>query len=143
MGGVHPGTERLAQAVRRRLAWLGGVSWRRLAPTLSRFARAGWTATDVEHAVRDTLAARGWRIPAELQQPAAYLAGLLRELDPADRPGAAEEFMRRMEAAENRYRLQLATGAPCPHGMPAGHVPSPLRGLKACPLCRKEADRRD
>lgn len=129
---------RLAEAVRGRLGWLRGVSARRITPTLSRFARAGWTARDVDLAVRDALATRGWRLPRELQQPAAYLAGLLRPLDPEDRPTVWEDELRAVEAAENAYRLQLATGAPCPHGMPAGHVPSPLRGLRACPSCRQE-----
>jgi hypothetical protein len=138
-GGLHPGTERLAQDVRRRVGWLGGVSARRITPTLSRFARAGWTVRDVELAVRDVLTRRSWHVPRTLTQPAAYLAGLLRELDPADRPTAAEEHARQLERAEDAYRLQLATGAPCPHGRPAGDVPSPTRRLLACPECRTAA----
>jgi hypothetical protein len=139
-GGFDPRTRRLAESVRGRLGWLRGVSGRRLAPTLHRFALAGWTARDVDDAVRDALGARGWRLPARLQQPAAYLATLLRSADPADRPGAAREHMRRVEAAEDAYRLRLATGAPCPHGRPAGDEPSPLRGLLACPACRRGAE---
>lgn len=138
-GGLHPGTGRLAEDARRRLGWLSGVSARRITPTLSRFARAGWTVRDVELAVRDVLARRGWQIPRELTQPAAYLAGLLRELDPADRPTAAEELARQLERAEDAYRLQLAHGAPCSHGRPAGDVPSPTRRLLACPECRAAA----
>lgn len=91
-------------------------------------------------AVTDALAARGWRLPRELRQPAAYLAGLLRAADPDDRPTVLEDAFRAAERAEDAYRLQLAgAGAPCPHGMPAGDVPSPLRGLLACPLCRQGA----
>jgi hypothetical protein len=69
--------------------------------------------------------------------PAAYLALLLRELDPDDRPTALEDAHRAAERAEDGYLLLLAgRGAPCPHGMPAGDVPSPLRQIVACPLCR-------
>jgi DNA-binding transcriptional ArsR family regulator len=138
-GGAHPGAGRLADAVLRRLLWLAGVSPRRITPTLSRFARAGWTDRDVELAVRDVLARRSWKVPAPatLRQPAAYLAGLLREWDPADRPTAAEEWERELQRREDAYALQLRTGTPCRHGRPAGDVPSPTRGHLACPLCRK------
>jgi hypothetical protein len=122
--------------VQRRLGWLRGVSWRRTAPTLARFARAGWGPRDVDLAIRDALAARGWRRPADLRQPAAYLAGLLRDLDPADRPGAIEEWRLEVERRQAAYERQLVHGAPCPHGQPAGDLPSPLRGLLACPSCR-------
>lgn len=131
-----PASRRLAEDVRRRLTWLSGVSARRMTPTLHRFAQAGWTPRDVERAVADVLAARGWRLPRSLTQPAAYLAGLLREVDPLDRPGALDEYMRQVEAAQAAYERQLVHGAPCPHGRPHGHVPSPLRGHLACPSCR-------
>src|SRR5206468_2870924 len=75
-------SRRLAEATRDRLGWLHGVSWRRLAPTLAKFARAGWTVLDVELAAREVLAIRGHRVPAELRHPAAYLAGLMRDVDP-------------------------------------------------------------
>jgi hypothetical protein len=120
--------------------WLAGVSTRRTAPTLSRFARAGWGAEDVELAVRDALAARGWRLPAELAHPAAYLATLLRPADPEDRPTALEAELRAAEAAERHFHDHLRVyGAPCPHGEPAGDVPSPMRGLILCPACRRTA----
>lgn len=90
--------------------------------------------------MRDALAARGWRMPRELRQPAAYLALLLREVDPADRPGAIEEARRRAELEQERYERRLVYGTPCPHGTPAGNEPSPLRGLMACPACRREAE---
>jgi hypothetical protein len=138
-GGLHPGTGRLVQDVLRRVWWLRGVSPARITPTLSRFARGGWTVRDVELAVRDVLTRRSWKVPAKLKTPAAYLADLLRELDPADRPTAAEELARQLERAEDAYRLQLATGAPCRHGRPAGDVPSPTRRLLACPECRTAA----
>lgn len=135
--GVHPGTRRLAEGARGRLRWLNGVSARRLTPTLHRFAQAGWTPRDVERAVADALAARGWRLPRDLVQPAAYLAALLRPLDPEDRPGALDAHMAAVDEAQRRYEQQLVIGTPCEHGQPAGHVPSPFRGHRACPLCRQ------
>jgi hypothetical protein len=138
--GPDPATRRLAEAVQRRLRWLAGLSPRRITPTLSRFARAGWGPRDVERAVADALGARGWRMPGELRAPAAYLALLLREVDPADRPGALDEHMRAVEAAQGAYERRLIFGTPCPHGQPAGNEPSPLRGLMACPECRREAE---
>ena len=135
---VAPATRRLAEAARGRLPWLSGVSARRLAPSLHRFASAGWTPRDLERGVLDALATRGWRLPREITQPAAYLATLLRGLDPADRPGALDAQIAATEAAQRRYERQLLVGTPCPHGQPAGDVPSPLRGLKACPVCRAD-----
>jgi hypothetical protein len=138
-GGPDPRPRRLAETVRWRLTWLRDVPTSRMVPTLSKFARAGWSARDVERAVDDVLAARGWRLPALLQHPAAYLAGLLREVDPADRPGALDEHMAAVERAQRVYERQLVHGVPCPHGQPAGDVPSPLRGSLACPSCRASA----
>jgi hypothetical protein len=131
-----PATRRLTEAVRLRLRWLSGVPVQRLSPPLHRFAQAGWTPRDVERAVDDALATRGWRLPRQISQPAAYLATLLRALDPADRPGALDEFMAAREAAQRAYERQLIYGTPCPHGQPAGDVASPVHGLVACPLCR-------
>jgi hypothetical protein len=131
-----PATRRLAEGVRTRLRWLSGVSAQRLAPPLHRFAEAGWSPRDVDRAVADALAARGWRLPEELKQPAAYLATLLRQLDPTNRPSLLDEWIAEREAAQRAYERQLVIGPPCPHGVPAGDVPSPLRGHVACALCR-------
>lgn len=136
---ADPAARRLAEGARRRLPWLRAVSARRLTPTLTRFARAGWSATDVERGVADALATHGWRVPRELTQPAAYLARLLRGLDPADRPGALDDWMAAEEAAEATYDRLRRTGRPCPHGEPAGDVPSPVRQILACPICRASA----
>lgn len=139
-GGIDPGARRLAEAAQRVVGWLSGVSARRTAPTLARFARAGWTGEDVRLAVRDSLAARGWRVPAVLQQPAAYLAKLLRDLDPEDRPSRLEAELAAAEAAERHFHDHLRIYGPrCPHGEPAGNVPTPLRGLILCPSCRRAA----
>jgi hypothetical protein len=132
-------TRRLAEATQRRLRWLAGVSARRITPTLSRFARAGWDARDVERAVTDALAALGWRLPRTFRTtPAAYLARVLRDVDPADRPGALDEWIAAEAAAkrlaEQRWVWALRTS--CPHGIPAGDVEHPERGVLACPACR-------
>lgn len=129
-------TRRLAEAVRSLLPWLAAVSVRRLVPLLHRFAQAGWTPRDLQRAVVDALATRGWRVPRELSQPAAYLAALLRPLDTEDRPGAVDEQMAREESAQRAYERRLVFGAPCAHGQPAGDVPSPRHGRLACPACR-------
>lgn len=92
-GGPDPRPGRLAQAVRRRLEWLRGVPAARMVPTLTRFALEGWSGLDVELTVRNELAARGMVAPRRFRTtPAAYLAWVLRDVDPADRPTAAEEW---------------------------------------------------
>ncbi len=131
-----PTTRRLTEAVRLRLRWLSGVPVQRLSPPLHRFAQAGWTPRDIERGVDDALATRGWRLPRQISQPAAYLATLLRALDPAERPGAFDEFMAAREAAQRAYERQLVYASPCRHGQPGGDIASPLHGLMACPLCR-------
>lgn len=141
---TDPGPRRLAEGARRRLPWLRGVSARRLAPALTKFARAGWTAYDVERGVADALALLGWSVPWDLEQPAAYLARLLRALDPAERPTAYDalydEHLAAVETAEATYaRLRAPGGPPCAHGVPAGDVPSPARAILACPHCRAAA----
>jgi hypothetical protein len=115
----------------------------RLAPTLSKFARAGWTPRDVDLGVRDAMGARGWgTVPRNLKHPAAYLAGLLRDLDPADRPSVLEdafEAARRAETAATRARSRawlVAMRSSCPHGVPAGDVVNPATGALACRECR-------
>lgn len=144
---------RLAEAVRSRLDWLTGVPARRITPVLTRFALAGWTHVDVVAAVQDARAARGWhRVPGNLERPWAYLAILLREVDPEDRPGDWEAAMdeadrlerarraeeRAAELREREYEHLRIWGPPCPHGQPAGNIPSPEWGVLACPMCRAE-----
>jgi hypothetical protein len=131
-----PATRHLVDGTKARLGWLAAVPVSRLAPPLHRFAHAGWTPRDIDRAVTDALTARGWRLPREVRQPAAYLATLLRPLDPADRPGALDEWMAERGRAQRTYERQLIVGSPCPHGQPAGDLPSPLRGHLACPACR-------
>jgi hypothetical protein len=138
--GTDPAPRGLAEGARRRLPWLRAVSTRRLAPLLTPYARAGWTAADVERAVAESLAINGWRVPRELTQPAAYLARLLRGRDVDDRPTALDDAyeaeLRAREAAEATYARLRRSGPPCVHGVPAGDVPSPARQILACPHCR-------
>jgi hypothetical protein len=143
---VAPG----AESVRDRLGWLRGQSWRRLAPTLAKFARAGWSVADVELATRDVLAIRGHRVPAELRHPAAYLAGLLRDVDPAgERPSVAlaahEAWLREQAAAERAARRArvLAIAGRCAHGVPADGAGQPSRGVGPCRQCLPGAAGRD
>lgn len=134
--GPNPAARRLAEGTRARLPWLRRVPVSRLTPPLHRFALADWTPRDIERGIADVLATRGgWRVPRVLRSPAGYLAGLLRELDPADRPGAIDEWQDQVEREERAYRRQLDHGHPCAHGLAGGNVPSP-RGVRACPLCR-------
>lgn len=135
--GPDPATRRLADGLRARLAWLSGISARRITPTLSKFARYAWTVRDVERAVAEVLTRRGHVVPRNLRQPAAFLANVLRDVDPADRPGAVDEWMAAEAAAarlaEQRWTWALRTS--CAHGVPAGDVARPGHAL-ACPLCR-------
>lgn len=135
---MDPVVRRLVEGVQRRVRWLSGVPTSRMVPTLTKFARAGWQPSDVDRAAHGVLAARGWRLPRELQHPAAYLAGLLRDVDPADRPGAVDELLAERDRAQRAYERRLIYGPPCPHGKAAGNELSPARGLMACPACRSE-----
>lgn len=130
-------TRKLAAGVQARLGWLRAVSPRRLT-SLHRFAQQDWTPLDVHRGLDELLRARGWSVPDTIRQPAAYLACLLRGLDPADRPGAIEAAML---AAERARRADLDARAfgrlpECPHGEPGGDHPTP-DGRILCPSCRK------
>jgi hypothetical protein len=90
------------------------------------------------------LNARGWRVPppGQLQHPAAYLAGLLRDVDPSDRPSVLEdayEAAMRAEAAAQRAARRAWVAAlrgSCAHGVPAGDTPHPETGTRPCRECR-------
>jgi hypothetical protein len=127
--------------VRFRLRWLAGTPTSRLAPLLTPYARAEWTPKDVDRAVVDRLAAAGLRLPREVKNPPAYLAWLLRPLDPADRPTAAEDARRAQERAEDAWARAVASphAERCPHGQPGGNLPSPTRQHRTCPACRAAA----
>ena len=134
---LDPAVRRLIRGVKARLVWLAAVHDRRLAPLLTRFAQADWTARDVELVVVELLAIRGRRgVPRDLVAPWAYLARLLRDVDPADRPSLQLDAH---AAAERAHRQLVTHGAPCEHGVPGGDVVSPLTGQRGCPLCRAAA----
>jgi hypothetical protein len=136
-------SRRLAEAVRGRLGWLRDVQPGCLAPTLAKFAREDWTERDIELQVRDVLAVRGHRVPATLRHPAAYLANLLRGLDPAGmvRPSVEadeHEAFLRAQAAAKRAAEKAARWASlglCAHGVPAHGAGQPSRGVAACGEC--------
>jgi hypothetical protein len=143
-------TVRLAKDLRASIYWLRDVPHQRIMPALNRFAKGGWTAADVQNALDNVLAARGWTVPSDhtpvskagheqhypLRCPWGYLAMLLRGIDHADLTydRAHKQDLRRNQSD---YELLLIDGPPCPHGHPGGHIPSPIKGIRACPLCRR------
>lgn len=133
---------RLVAGVQARLPWLSRTPARRLT-SLHRFALAGWTPRDVQLACDQLLTARGWSLPDRIDQPAAYLAALLRDADPAARPSdalAAAWIQERQRRAEAWARLR-GERPECPHGDPGGHQPHPVTGRLTCPLCRRSSVR--
>jgi hypothetical protein len=146
---------RLAKDMRARIPWLRHVPHQRIMPSLHRFAVADWTAAELQAHLDRLLEQRGWSVPGRpaetvrdragrtrqrpattMRSPWGYLAFLLRHLEPADL--AAEQEYAAELAAREQYQRQLIFGTPCRHGQPAGDVPSPKRGVLACPLCRHE-----
>jgi len=129
---------RLIAGLQQRIYWLRQVSPRRLT-ALHRFALADWTPRDIQTAADEVLRARNWTIPQQIDQPAAYLAALLRHVDPADRPGAIEDAMNAQHKLIREWTWQTTLGTTqCPHGHPGGNIPHPTHGHQACPECRKE-----
>lgn len=134
--------QRLIAGVQQRVTWLRGTSPRRLT-SLHRFAAQRWTPRDVQLAIDDALRAKDWTLPGRIKRPAAYLATLLRDVDPADRPSALEEAMLAAERARRGWEWQRATGWPCEHGAPAGDIPHPASGHIACVECRARKRERE
>lgn len=84
------------------------------------------------------LRARGWTVPDRIEHPAAYLAALLRDVDPADRPGALEEARLAEERTRRDWLWQTQhAGRECVHGYLAGDLPHPISGYLPCPMCRR------
>jgi hypothetical protein len=145
-------TVRLAKDLRARVYWLRNTPHQRIMPALDRFARAGWSAVDIQLELDRRLAARGWEVPSAratttktgrehrypLRCPWGYLAMLLRNLEPTDLD-AQREHDRAMRTAKLAYEHLRRTGPECVHGEPAGNVPSPVKGIIACPMCRRAA----
>lgn len=130
-------TSRLAAGLQQRIGWLRGTSPRRLT-CLHRFALQDWTPRDVHTALDEVLRARSWSVPQRIDQPAAYLAALLREVDPADRPGTLEEAMLAERRVREEWLHQTRFGdRECAHGYLAGDLPHPIDGHLACPMCRR------
>ncbi len=165
---LDKGTYRAAVAQAELLACAGyapgfrgstNVPHQRLMPPLQRYAVAGWTARELHAHLDRLIASRGWTVPgrpAELierdsggqvrvrvrtattmKSPCGYLAFLLRQIDPTDL--ATDQAYDAALRATEHYQRQLIYGSPCPHGQPAGDIPSPTKGIRACPLCRRQA----
>jgi len=144
-GSGRPGTVSVATARARRLiagvqsraGWLSRVSPRRLT-SLHRFAAHGWTERDVIEAIDEVLRVRGFTLPATISNPPAYLAWLLRELDPGQVPHVLAEMERDAELAR-RARLDARRNAPaCVHGTPGGDQVG-AAGVALCPWCRRSS----
>lgn len=90
-------------------------------------------------ALTEVLRARGWSIPDRVERPAAYLAALLRDVDPADRPGALREaaWADELERRRRQKLIDLGDEQLCPHGEPHGAQPIPGRAYLRCPSCRR------
>lgn len=89
----HPAMK-LARELAQRVVWLSGEQPGRMAPALTRFAAAGWTAEDVALAIDDANTRRQIAAPTQATirtRPAVVLAALLRQLDvDADQPSKFE-----------------------------------------------------
>lgn len=131
-------TRRLVAGVQSRLGWLRATSPRRLT-SLHRFAQQGWNPRDVHQVLDEVLRARGWSVPDEVRQPAAYLATLLRDVDDRDVPHLAEQAALEAELDRRRRRYAIDFGhlAECPHGIPGGN--ELVAGRAECPLCRRSS----
>ncbi len=148
---ADPRTVRLARDLKARVYWLRSTPHQRIMPALDRFAKAGWSARDVLRELDQTLSRRAWQVPDArvrvtrrgqerrypLRCPWDYLAMLLRTLEPTDLI-AERAHAEAMRAARLHYEQLRRTGPECPHGEPAGDVPSPAKGIRACPLCRQQ-----
>jgi hypothetical protein len=144
-------TVRLAKDIRARMHWLRDTPHQRIMPALDRFAKAGWSTSDVQRELDRMLAGRGWEVPSArvsttkmgrehrypLHCPWGYLAMLLRTLEPTDLT-AQREAIRARRTAQLDYEQLRRTGPECAHGEPAGDVPSPIKGIQACPMCRRD-----
>jgi hypothetical protein len=112
--------------------------------SLHRFAAQRWTPRDVELAVIDVLAQRQWRVPDQLRRPEAYLAVLLRDVDPAERPTVIEAAMLAQERERRAWIDRTAYGQPeCAHGLAGGDIPHPVDGHFACLECRVRKQKRE
>jgi hypothetical protein len=123
---------RLAAGLQQLVPWLSGVSPRRLT-SLHRFAAQRWTPRDVVRSIDELMRVRGWRYPEQIANPPAYLAMLLRGIEPTDLEQRGAE-----DAARAEWRRITTFGPECPHGHAGGDVPHPIDGYKPCPFCRRE-----
>jgi hypothetical protein len=143
-------TVALARELKSRIYWLQSTPFQRIMPSLDRFAKAGWNAADVQRELDALLALRRWEVPTSrvtvtrggrvheypLHCPWGYLAMLLRGIEPADLV-ARRDHEKAIRRAQLEYEQILRSGPECPHGQPGGAIPSPVKGVLACPFCRR------
>lgn len=92
---------------------------------------------DVIDTFETVLTARGFTLPDTIENPAAYLAWLLRDVDAEVPPHVWSEIEIQRER-DRRTRLAAIAAAPdCPHGTPGGNLPHPVSGIVTCPFCRR------
>ena len=86
--------------------------------------------------IEEVLRVRGFTLPATIANPAAYLAWLLRELDPGQVPHVLAEMERDAELARRRRLDALRSAPDCVHGTPGGNQLT-AAGVALCPACRR------
>jgi hypothetical protein len=93
---------------------------------------------DVIDTIGRVLQDRDFTLPDKIENPAAYLAWLLRDLD-AEVPPHVYEQIERDRELERRRRLDALRQAPdCVHGTPGGNRLT-AAGVQLCPACRRNA----
>ena len=109
---------------------LAGERPSRLAGTLTRFHRAHWTAVDLASEVAELYRRRGYKLPFRRpRRPYAWLAAVLRDIDPHDNPAVWRDAY--------RAHLEMRRRAPdCPHGLAGGDLDRPGGTGPECALCR-------
>lgn len=92
---------------------------------------------DVIDTIETVLTGKGFTLPDAIENPAAYLAWLLREVDPEVPPHVWAEIEIQRER-DRRARLAAIAASPdCPHGTPGGDLPT-AAGVASCPFCRRD-----
>ncbi|MCW2539644.1 MAG: hypothetical protein JWN95_1369 [Frankiales bacterium] len=112
-------------------AQLRGERPGRLAGSLNRFYRHGWTALGLEAEIRELYTRKQRPLPYRRpERPFAWLAAVLRELDPEENPD--------LYGPVDRHNTAISSETPCQHGVDGGEQVQYKTGRMRCPLCRAE-----
>jgi hypothetical protein len=106
--------------------------------SLHRFAAHGWTERDILESIEHVLTGKGFTLPDKIENPAAYLAWLLRDLDAEVPPHVYEQIERDRELERRRRLVALRQAPDCVHGTPGGDRLT-AAGVALCPACRRNA----